>query len=397
MLNDAESLLQEVKLLLDKDKSNEKSVADPFNIFSILGIERNENKTHSSLIRALLNPNGSHGQGSYFLDIFFEVVNYNYTSDKKFFVNDGEKFIGSINEDNTEGGRIDIYLFNSEGYTISIENKIDAYDQEKQILRYYNHNQEKNTVYYLTLYGTEASACSAQGLISGKDYHIISYQYHIRRWLEESLKKKNLPYKICSIVQQYFELIKNLTPRVNFNRMTPLHSKLLEQIDIAKEVSKNLIEARIALHTHIRNEVFQIISAELMNEFDVFLGKEVVYDYSQIWIKVKNREDNSIYFGLESFSIEEKKPDTLFTGWFSAKRFLDLKINTRNTFCENDWWKNTKKIEDFDGLACNLHDASLVKYIVSNEEVMNRFIKHIADLAIAYFRSEKQFLLEVLS
>jgi hypothetical protein len=63
-------LLKEVELLQKHQKEIEIIKGETFNIFSILGVESKENKTHSSFIAELLNPNGSHYMNAVFLEAF---------------------------------------------------------------------------------------------------------------------------------------------------------------------------------------------------------------------------------------------------------------------------------------------------------------------------------------
>lgn len=45
-----------------------------FNVFEILKLQSNENRTHSAFIAELLNPHGSHLIGTTFLKLFLEVT-----------------------------------------------------------------------------------------------------------------------------------------------------------------------------------------------------------------------------------------------------------------------------------------------------------------------------------
>ena len=49
----------------------ERQQAHRFNLFQLLGIARNERRTHSAFLRELLDPEGCHGQGHLFLETFF--------------------------------------------------------------------------------------------------------------------------------------------------------------------------------------------------------------------------------------------------------------------------------------------------------------------------------------
>ena len=67
-------LLNQVGSLLKSYEKLAKSTGENFNIFSVMGMERDEVKTHSRVIAERLNPKGSHSQGSVFLKIFFQEI-----------------------------------------------------------------------------------------------------------------------------------------------------------------------------------------------------------------------------------------------------------------------------------------------------------------------------------
>ncbi|MGB6084071.1 PD-(D/E)XK nuclease family protein [Moheibacter sp.] len=65
-------LLNSVNLIISKYKEIEKVSGESFNIFSIMGMESDEVRTHSAIINELLNPNGSHGLNEVPLELFFK-------------------------------------------------------------------------------------------------------------------------------------------------------------------------------------------------------------------------------------------------------------------------------------------------------------------------------------
>lgn len=88
--------------------------------------------THSKIIGEFLNPDGSHGQGSLFLQCFLQKLE----------VPESEKGTWQIS---IETGRVDIMLWReSPASMIIIENKVkDALDQPNQIFRYWHHQMER--------------------------------------------------------------------------------------------------------------------------------------------------------------------------------------------------------------------------------------------------------------
>ena len=174
-----------------------------FNIFSILGMESRENETHSAFIGELLNPKGSHYFGNCFLQLFLETVGYAGELDINTANLTIEKHIGIRDDVTKQGGRIDLFISDKNGISISIENKIYAVDQYAQVERYVNHNQTKNTVYYLTLNGTEPSSASAGELIPGEHYYSISYESNIIDWLKLCLKEAAEQPILRESIKQY--------------------------------------------------------------------------------------------------------------------------------------------------------------------------------------------------
>ena len=114
-----------------------------FNIFSVLRLETKEVRLHSAFLAELLNPEGSHGLGKQFLELFLNMVvrknkeeSFDFETEKpKVYV---EYYIGIISEDKKSGGRIDLLIEDGKGNAVIIENKINAGDQEYQLLRYDN-------------------------------------------------------------------------------------------------------------------------------------------------------------------------------------------------------------------------------------------------------------------
>lgn len=59
-----ERLLINTGAILTKHYKDSREKGEDFNVFSVLGMENNETKTHSAMLVALLNPKGNHYHGS---------------------------------------------------------------------------------------------------------------------------------------------------------------------------------------------------------------------------------------------------------------------------------------------------------------------------------------------
>jgi hypothetical protein len=173
---DIKPLLKSTSTLIKHHKQLTKLKGESFNVFSILQMERAENKTHSNFIAELLNPNGSHLMGNVFLKLFLKAIE-DETLDSTSTTVHLEYPIGLVDLDNETGGRIDILLKDQSGKTISIENKIEAIDQPKQILRYTNFNKSNNKVYYLTKFGKDPGQDVRGELVEGSGYWNITNNY----------------------------------------------------------------------------------------------------------------------------------------------------------------------------------------------------------------------------
>ncbi|MGL4908378.1 MAG: PD-(D/E)XK nuclease family protein [Bacteroidales bacterium] len=125
-----------------------------------------------------------------------------------------------------EKHKIDILI--TDGKTaIIIENKINAPDQAKQLITYFEKTSkqfEHIIVIYLTLFGHSPSNDSKADL----DVKLISYQYHILNWLEkwhkENLNNSNIDDNLKLFVKLYIEQIRRMT---NNNKYT---MEILENI-----------------------------------------------------------------------------------------------------------------------------------------------------------------------
>ncbi len=68
-------LLSSTKQIIKHHDEITLAKGEHFNLFSVLKIEGRENNTHSAFLAELLNPKGSHKQGSKFLELFLKLIN----------------------------------------------------------------------------------------------------------------------------------------------------------------------------------------------------------------------------------------------------------------------------------------------------------------------------------
>ena len=159
-----------IKEYQETKKAKDRLEATDFNFLDLFG--PGENKV-SELLVFLLNPDAPHGQRDEFLKKFLKSCNLDQ--------------IGSFKNISCEkpihgNRRIDIWIEFSE-FTIAIENKIWAYDQENQLLDYSNFLKrqagEKFLLIYLNPYGlnpSEKSISKKELQNLGKYVQIWSYK-----------------------------------------------------------------------------------------------------------------------------------------------------------------------------------------------------------------------------
>ncbi|MCF6365060.1 MAG: PD-(D/E)XK nuclease family protein [Bacteroidales bacterium] len=264
-IQNIKNLLQKVSAISKKYEEIAKITGENFNIFQVMNMQSDEVNLHSAFIAELLNPKGMHGQGDVFLKLFieqFKIENFNTENA----VAEAEKYIGAINEDYTEGGRIDIIIKGNEGKKIIIENKIYAEDQENQLLRYYNYAPDAY-IYYLTLYGEEPSVYSiGNGSFKKENVKLLSYSDDIKKWLEKCKKEAvNFP-GLRETITQYINIIKYLTGQTmnkTMNKeMVELILKDADNLKSAVKINQVILDAKIELQKR-----FWISLKEKIEEF----------------------------------------------------------------------------------------------------------------------------------
>ena len=203
--------MESVQLLLSQAGSlvretNAKLAAsgELFNLFSITRIERAEVNTHSAMIAELLNPEGRHGQGVCFLELFLSTMGFEHEcslSEAK--VQKEQIFAGY--------GRVDVVI-HLRDHLILIENKIDAIDGNQQLKRYDDIGKASGKQWqlcYLTKKGAEAHASSHCGV----SYRRLSYQEHILDWLEQCVSTSSATPALQHALIQYKNLVQKITGR----------------------------------------------------------------------------------------------------------------------------------------------------------------------------------------
>jgi hypothetical protein len=195
--------------------------AKKFNLFGSKNINLLDEKGHSTFLRRLLHPSGSHGQGALFLRNFLtDVLQTDFDENQTWVI---------LQEAKAGKGRADL-LIRTEDFSkvFVIENKIYwADDQQSQLYRYWRnriYGRKEGKIVYLTFDGTKnpSEKSLEKPYDSGTKYTglpeklpddaiiYISYKKGIYQWLDKCLKaieKTEENRRLTDALEQYKEWI----------------------------------------------------------------------------------------------------------------------------------------------------------------------------------------------
>ncbi|MGO4912052.1 PD-(D/E)XK nuclease family protein [Leeuwenhoekiella sp. W20_SRS_FM14] len=400
LLSKTESLIAENKLELIKS-------GEDFNIFSITKIERYENNTHSAMLAELLNPKGSHHQGCLFVKEFLKVAflktklleeDGNIEDKIKRFIKNlkvkTEESVGLIDRENNIGGRIDILLYNNEKRII-IENKIDANDQDQQIVRYSNFKGEKDIIFYLTKKGTDPSKESSGDLIVNKDFFKLSYSEDIIIWLENSLKECTNAY-VNQGVRQYLNLVKKITNRLETKFMIDLKNTIKTNLESAEQISNTFDEAVLEIQKSFRWDIKKSLESKLSG-YIVDVEDAIDSPESSISIQIEGVEPKYLSFGIEYFN---GKGGPLFCGIFNARGSSELAVKLNQNYAKGlnltTHYPIIQTLETKEGNSLNLKSTGILSQFQDEngstsyrQELIDHTVQQIVDFVFTHTQTVK--------
>ncbi|MFK7048869.1 PD-(D/E)XK nuclease family protein [Flavobacterium davisii] len=370
-------LLENVSIFEKHSKELALLNGENFNIYSVLGLESAENKTHSNFLAELLNPNGSHNLGNVLLNHFISLIDLN--SNFKFNSENAtvQKEVSFKNSVTQESGRIDICIKDNCGYTILIENKIYAKDQPQQLKKYSNYNVNKSSLYYLTLYGKEPSQESSVDLEMNIHYKCISYTNTIKDWLELCIKEAYNQPILRESIRQYIILINKLTGQLSNKKMeTEIKSLIQKNLQSANQISKLFEEAKFEIVERIRKELAEKMQNEF-SDFEVMVLDNVSATNSKIWYRLKEYNNLDTYLGMEPFSGLGHTTSKLFIGILITKNEDRTKFESHSNLQRNGWWYGLEHFEKFENYDVNFNDNDFVQYLYNNNRNVENLIDHL--------------------
>ncbi len=391
-----DQLLSNTKRIIAHQHELEKLRGETFNIFSVLGLERYENRTHSAFLGELLNPKGSHLKGFAFLKLFLEVFEITHVDIETAELH-LEYHIGTRDDIKKQGGRIDIFIKDRNYNAIAIENKIDAGDQYAQIERYCNYRNKNYKVFYLTINGDEPSLESKGALTSGQDYNLLSYKDDILKWLELCYKEAADTPILRETIKQYILLIKKITSTMDNQSEKELIDLMFKYYEESAFIANNFNKVRQTIGEEIRQSVIAELTKKLLpQDYIIEPGSDATKNYSQIWLYLNQFPDSVLTFGIESFSGIGWHDGNLFIGVFNdgeTKSQFGLQYDNSNT---NKWWVDQCLIKDLHQTKINLSNPDTLKKLSNSAEFKNEFVNHIVSEIIEYLNLKTPQLISFL-
>ena len=125
MKKHVEMLLEEVSKSHAELSAHHNDEGILFNLVHIMKMHRDEVRTHTPILAEILNPNGLHGKGASYLDIFLQLLGIEAVNTVNAIVTREKRFSGE--SDGADAGQIDLQI-ELEKHHIIIENKIYAED-----------------------------------------------------------------------------------------------------------------------------------------------------------------------------------------------------------------------------------------------------------------------------
>lgn len=355
-LNYLKQIIDSVKLISDETIERRKKSGSEFNIFKILNLENKEVPIVRFLLE-LLNPNGCHYQGDYFLKSF--IRNALSIDEEK--IGDDELIKAKVRREvsTIDNKRIDLTIETKSTY-IGIEIKVYSHEHDHQ-LQFYSKELTRSSkhsyLYYLTPFGEESEE------LDKNKYESMSFKDDIIPWLIEA--KNRLDDTLIRLklnLDQYICVLKNICGIETEETTMKVKDYILESEDNVKCV-KTLINALPKAQTQIMLNFFNGLKDELIDhsiEFDKKIfscNEEDIKKYyesqKRVWPSInikfldrqKDKINHDIYLRLEvdfrlfigfivsdtgekDVKIIDKKTKDLFSHVFG-----DMKVGG-----ENNWW-----------------------------------------------------------
>ncbi len=413
---EVQMLLEQVFTIRKAYELVAKNTGEKFNLFSILGMESLEVKTHSRFLAELLNNKGSHLRGSSFLELFIDYCNQkieNLNDDQNNKINNinlkginanvaVEYYIGKKEEgtpesnfEDSKGGRIDILIWDNQNALI-IENKIYAGEQDKQLIRYSNFGSSKGFDNHVIVYLTLDGSMSNSHKISDTDKILcLSYKEDIINWLE-LCKREVVDYpSIREGINQYITLLKKITHQTtNLNLSMEVQNIILNNIESSQLIYDNFDKAIYKITSEVRNKVIEGLKTRIDNRFEI--SEQYIMNnksaFAPIFIS-SNFLPKDVKFAIEGFNyfMTGHKNGALYYGvWSKDGNFAELDNRYHFDQVHFGWWREILTFHDKDGKEICFANSDFLKRLNTDSLFVENLIELIVNQFLSYLSERKE-------
>lgn len=390
IIDERKDILYNLKLIYDRHKILDESKSD-FNIFQTIANPYDEMNLHSKFIYTILNEKK---YGYEFLLSFLKNIGLDLADIDK-------SSVKIEREKASPYGRLDLYIelrANDELYSIAIENKIYAGDQNKQLDRYLdyldgiNKGKEKY-LYYLTLDGHEPSSESCSNLSKVIN---ISYSENILNWIGEAISISAKEAKLREILVQYEELLEKICGKdIDYTmEIKDYILKNADNYDFVKSLEPGLTEAKVELQDKFWKRLEARLEEHLSKEYGLDMSrvdKTKEIGTSNKWYSLNLIKKKSRYFGLlynlgtfkniGDLYLKVEIERNLIFGIRNVKTHIEntleynnmLDIFKQNNFIltSHSWWISYNHVRDLKGNRFDLYDIDkdLAETIMNDEKL----------------------------
>lgn len=356
--NDLSNLLNAVKLKVGAIRHAKEmfsaQLAPEFNIFNFL---RSDETGVSRVFADLLDPEGTHGQGKLFIDIFSKKLGEDYL-----WISSAKKWTVSTEKQANGQRRIDIYL-DSENGIIGIENKPWAGDQQNQLSDYADYLKNSSRggkwllIYISNTPPSENSIKNNERRRLEESNNLVTLDYNfIKDWLEESaFKSKSLTVRIF-IENLISYLLKTVNKDIDMQEETEVIKEIIssnDNISAAFSVGRSLPHLKRDLLKKFKQSLgecldkngFHLVWDEmLVNEgrymgFSInkeeFQGKHLRFEFDAVGL-------NRLIFGIKRRDESVVEEDKI---WSSINKTMNNRFNNGGSTEWWPWWSWYHKIE----------------------------------------------------
>ncbi len=271
--NSVVQLLATVNDIMVRNNEENLTQGKEFNIFHIQKTADDEVRI-CRLIRELLDPKGSHGQGCFFLRSFMiNVLKFDKFTDEEY-------HSASVTQEEKIdlARRIDLVI-HIKNRLFPIEVKIHAEDQINQCLDYYQYAARidpETKLYYMTLNGREPSDVS-KGNLTRWQYECISFSQDILGWLDNCINAQELKYvtPVREILIQFRNVFGEMKGNTRVKEMNEI-KKAIESSDESMMAAVGILQAIPYVKADLMRKVFEQIKDQMKS-----LGFSESKDYYQ--------------------------------------------------------------------------------------------------------------------